>query len=159
MFSRLSVDVLRILLILALLLTLAVQLVGLPWLSGVLAAELPAEASMRWPILGLAIAGLVCVEVGIVCTLRLLGSTRSGEVFSTRSLRWVDGIIAAFLAASAICVATLIYQSFTVGGPPLWTLLLLLGAISGVGMALLMGVMRSLLVQATGLRHELAAVI
>ena len=155
MFSRLSVDLLRILLSLALLLTAVLQFGILPWLSGVLAAELPAEAFMRWPILLLAIAGLACVEVALVCTVRLLGMTRRGEVFTPRSLRWVDGIIGAFLAASAVCMGTLIYQSFTVGGPPAWTLLLLLGVISGIGMGLLMGVMRSLLVQATTLREEM----
>lgn len=159
MFSRLTVDVLRILLVLTLLVTAVLQLAVLPWLSGMFAAELPAEAHMRWPILGLAVAGLLCVEVAIVCTLRLLGVTRRGEVFSRSSLRWVDGIIAAFLAASGVCVATLVYQSFTVGGPAAWMLMLLLGAITGVGMGLLMGVMRSLLVQATVLRQEMEAVI
>lgn len=159
MFSRLSVDLLRILLGLALLLTAAVQLVVLPWLSGVLAAELPDEAFMRWPILLLAIAGLACVEVVLVCTLRLLGIARRGEVFAAGSLRWVDAIIGTFLSASAVCVGTLVYQSFTVGGPPAWMLLLLLGAIAGIGMGLLMGVMRALLIQATTLREEMETVI
>lgn len=159
MFSRLSVDVLRVLLCLALLVTAVLQLAVLPWLSGVLAEALPAEAHMRWPILGLSVAGLACTQVAMVCTLRLLGVTRRGEVFSPGSLRWVDGIIGAFVAACLVCLATLAYQSFTVGGPPAWSLLLILGAIAGAGMALLMGVMRSLLVQATTLRQEMAAVI
>ncbi len=76
---------------------LGVQILLLPWLSGVLAAELPAEAHMRWPILTLAILGLLCVQVGIVCTLRLLGFTRRGEVFSPAARRWVDAIVWAFL--------------------------------------------------------------
>lgn len=139
--------------------TLALQLIGLPWLSGVMAEDLPAEAHMRWPMLGLAIAGLVCVQVGIVCTVRLLGFTRRGEVFSPTALRWVDGIIGALLAASAVCLTTLAYQAFTVGGPPLWTLLLLFGVATGISMALLMSVMRTLLVQATSLRLEMDAVI
>ncbi|MDN5599744.1 MAG: DUF2975 domain-containing protein [Brachybacterium sp.] len=94
-----------------------------------------------------------------VDALRLLGITRRGEVFSPTSLRWVDGIIGAFLVASLICLVTLIYQDFTVGGPPAWALLLVLGVITGVAMGLLMGVMRSLLVQATTLRQEMEAVI
>ena len=159
MSSRLRIDALRVLLVIALVLILALQIVVLPWLSGVMAANLPAEAFMRWPILALAIAGLACVEVGIVCTLRLLGITRRGEVFSPSSLRWVNGIIAAFFAGAAVCAATLIYQSFTVAGPPAWALLLLAGTVGGIGMALLMGVMRSLLVDATALRQEMAEVI
>lgn len=159
MTTRLTVNLLRGLLAAALLLILALQLIGLPWLSGVVAADLPAEAHMRWPVLILAIAGLVCVQVGIVCTVRLLGFTRRGEVFSSAALRWVDGIIGAFLAASVVCLATLAYQACTVGGPPLWTLLLLLGVATGIGMALLMSVMRTLLVQATTLRLDMDAVI
>ena len=159
MNSRAVVDVLRVLLTGALVVILLLQLVGLPWLSGVMAEDLPGEAYMRWPILILAILGLGCLQGGIVCTLRLLGYTRRGEVFSARALRWVDGIIGAFLAASLVCFATVAYQSFTVGGPPVWTLLLLFGVLAGVGMALLMVVMHTLLEQAMNLRAEIDAVI
>ncbi len=159
MKSRVVVDLLRVLLAGALVVILLLQLVGLPWLSAVMAEDLPGEAYMRWPILILAILGLGCVQVGIVCTLRLLGYTQRGEVFSARALRWVDGIIGAFLAASLVCFATVAYQSFTVGGPPVWTLLLLFGVLAGVGMALLMVVMRTLLEQATNLRTEIDAVV
>lgn len=159
MVSRLVVDLLRGLLAGVLLLILLLQVVYLPWLSGVMAQDLPDEAYMRWPILTLSILGLVCVQLGIFCTLRLLRFVRRGEVFSAGALRWVDGIIGAFLAASAVCLATIIYQSFTVAGPPAWSLLLLLGVATGIGMALLMGVMRSLLVQATTLRREMDVVI
>lgn len=157
--NRLAVDLLRVLLMGTVLVILFLQVIGLPWLSGVMAADLPHEAFMRWPILALAVIGLGCVQVGIVCTLRLLGFTRRGEVFSAPALRWVDGIIGAFLAASLVCLATIIYQSVTIAGPPLWMFLLLAGVVVGVGMALLMGVMRTLLVQATTLRTEMAAVI
>lgn len=159
MKCRIAVDLLRVLLIASLLVILFLQLIGLPWISGVVAEELPGEAYLRWPILALAIMGLGCVQVGIVCTLRLLGFTRRGEVFSFRALRWVDGFIGASLAASLVCVATIVYQCFTVAGPPGWMLLLLFGVLGGIGMALLMGVMRSLLAQATTLRSEMDAVI
>ena len=159
MKSRFTVDLLRVLLIGTLVVILFLQLIGLPWLSGVMAEDLPAEAYMQWPILALAIMGLGCVQVGILCTLRLLGFTRRGEIFSPRAVRWVDGIIGAFLAASMVCLATIVYQSNTVEGPPVWTFLLLVGVVAGIGMALLMGVMRTLLVQATTLRTEMDAVI
>ena len=159
MFSHLRIDLLRILLVVALVLILALQILFLPWLSGEMAADLPAEAYMRWPILGLAIAGLVCVEVGIVCTLRLLGITRRGDLFTPQSLRWVFGLMIAFLAGAAVCVATLVYQSFTVSGPPAWALTLLAGVGGGIGMALLTAVLRSRLVEAIALRQEMARVI
>lgn len=146
-------------LIVSLLVILFLQLVGLPWLSGVMAQDLPGEAYMRWPILALSILGLGCVQTGIFCTLRLLGFTRRGDVFSLHAVRWVDGTIGAFLAASLVCLAAIVYQSYTVSGPPLWILLLLMGVLVGIGMALLMVVMRTLLVQATTLRTELETVI
>ena len=159
MKTRVAVDLLRILLVGSLLVILFLQVIGLPWLSGVVAEDLPEEAHMRWPILALSVMGLGCVQVGIICTLRLLGLTRQGDVFSPRSLRQVDVIIGSFLFATLVCLATIVYQSFTVGGPPIWTLLLLSGILVGIGMALLMVVMRTLLVQATTLRAEMDAVI
>lgn len=159
MNNRTAVMLLRILLIGAFAATLALQVIALPWLSGVMVDEYPAEAYMRWPILALAILGLGCVEVGIVCTLRLLGFTLRDEVFSRQALRWVDGIIGAFLAGSLVCLTTFVYQSTTVAGPPGWMLLLICGVLAGIGLALLMVVMRSLLLQATSLRAELDTVI
>lgn len=159
MKSHFTVDLLRVLLIGSLLIVLLLQLIGLPWLSGIMAEDLPAEAYMRWPILALAIVGLGCVQVGLVCTFCLLSFTRRGEVFSPHALRWVDGIIGAFLAGSLVCLATIVYHSLTVGGPPLWMLLLFFGMLAGVGLALLMLVMRALLVQATTLRSEMDVVV
>src|SRR5690554_6913552 len=143
----------------ALLLILVVQTVYLPWLSGDVARQLPAEAHMRWPILTLAILGLLCVQVVIVCTARLLTFTRTDRVFSADALRWVNGIIGGFLGGSVVCLATLVYQSFTVAGPPLWSLLLVCGILAGIGLALLMVVMRVLLVRATSFKNELDVVI
>lgn len=159
MRNRVTVGLLRVLLLGAFAIIIVAQVIALPWLSGIMAQDYPAEAYMRWPILTLAIAGLVCVQVGIICTLRLLGFTVRGEVFSPRALRWVDGIIGALLAGSLVCLITIVYQSFAVAGPPLWMLLLLGGALVGIGMALLMLVMRTLLVQATRLRTELESVV
>lgn len=159
MMNRIVVDVLRVLLVGFLLAILFLQVIGLPWLSGVMAQDLPAEAYMRWPILALSIGGLGCVQVGLFSTFLLLGRARRGDVFSRNALRWVDAIIAASLSGSFVCIATLVYQSFAVGGPPFWTLLLLCGILTGIGIALLLTVMRTLLIQATTLRHDMEAVI
>jgi|SRR5690625_4636584 len=159
MSTHVAVNALRTLLVAALIVITAVQIVGLPWLSGVVASDLPNAAHMRWPILTLAILGLVCVQVGIICTLRLLGFARSGEVFSSRAFGWVDAIIGAFVAGSLICVATIVYQSAVAAAPPGWMLMLLAGAVTGLGFALLMTVMRTLLVRATTLKNEMDVVI
>ncbi len=153
------VNVLRVLLIGAVVVIAVVQTVFLPWLSGEMARSLPGEAYMRWPILTLAILGLVCVQVAIVCTLRLLGFTQDGRVFTPAAFRWVDGLIASFIGAAAVCLATIVYQSQTVAGPPLWMLALWGGVLTGVALALLTWTMRALLAQAITLRTDMEMVI
>ncbi|MGM0386169.1 MAG: DUF2975 domain-containing protein [Actinomycetota bacterium] len=159
MGHRIVVNVLRLLLIGAVLVIVVVQAVFLPWLSGVMARNLPGEAYMRWPILTLAILGLLCVQVAIVCTLRLLRFTQDGRVFTSTAFRWVDGLIASFIGASVVCLATIIYQSQTVAGPPLWMLALAGGVMTGVALALLTWTMRALLAQAITLRADMEMVI
>lgn len=153
------VNVLRVLLIGAVVVIAVVQTVFLPWLSGEMARSLPGEAYMRWPILALAILGLLCVQVAIVCTLRLLGFTQDGRVFTPAAFRWVDGLIASFIGAAAVCLATIVYQSQTVAGPPLWMLALFGGVLTGVALALLTWTLRALLVQAITLRTDMEMVI
>lgn len=159
MSSRVVITVLRVLLSAAVVVILLAQAVLLPWLSGEMARDLPAEAHLRWPILTLAVLGLLCVQAVIVCTIRLLGFVRDDRVFTSGALGWVDGIVAAFAAGGLVCLATIVYQSMTIGGPPLWMLALWGGVLAGAGLALLVWVMRALLVQATTLRSEMAMVI
>lgn len=154
MNRRLVIDLLRLALIAAVLAIALVQTLFLPWLSGELARDLPAEAYLRWPILALAVTGLLCVQAGIVCVVALLTRIRADRFFTERSLRWVDGLTAAFGAGGGVCAATLTYQSQTVSGPPLWALLLLTGVGAGATMALLTWVGRTLLVEAIAARAE-----
>ena len=159
MGPRVVINLLRALLSVAAALILLLQVAYPPWLSGEVARDLPAEAHMRWPILTLAVLGLACVQAVIVCTIRLLGFVRDGEVFTPGAIRWVDGIIAAFAAGGLVCLATIVYQSTTVAGPPIWMAVLMGGVLAGAGLALLVWVMRALLVQATTLRTEMEMVI
>ena len=48
----------------------------------------------------------------------------------------MNALIVAFIGASVVCLATIIYQSQTVAGPPLWMLALLRGVATGVALAL-----------------------
>lgn len=156
---RIVAPVLQALLGIVFVAALACQTLVLPPLSRAVAGEFTDLAHMRVPILGLAILGLLCVEVAIVCLVRLLALVRSETVFSLAALRWVDVMIGAFAAGALVCVATLVYQHWTVAGPFLWTLALVCGVLGGLGLALLTWTMRTLLVQATALRTEMEAVI
>ncbi len=116
---------------------------------------------MDWAVLVVAVLGLVCVQIVIVCTGRLLSLVARDRIFSAGSLPWVDAIAWAIAAAWVLLLGAFL-PVFAVaeaddapGLAALHLLLLLVGAAVG----LLMVVMRALLRQATTLRADMEAVI
>lgn len=114
-----------------------------------------------WMVLPLAVLGLVCVQVVIVCTWKLLTMVKHDLIFSESALPWVDAIVWTIGAGLAVllvaCVPTFIIAEIDdapgLAGVPLLMLLL------GSAVELLMIVMRALLRQATTLRSDMEAVI
>jgi hypothetical protein len=112
-----------------------------------------------------AVLWVLTLQVTAVCIWRLLGFVRAGTVFSHRSFRYVDVVIGAILAASALTFvfAVLLAPGDTAPG--------LVGLVCGAalvtaGVALVIVVMRGLLAQAVDkelesrrLRSELDEVI
>ena len=134
------------------------QTLSLPGQFRHMAEEEPDLASLRWPLTAATVAILLCVQVVLVCTWRLLGMVRDDRIFSDEALPWVDAIIA------AIGVGWLILFGILFGlaaewddpsGPLVLTLLLAVVAVIG----LLMIVMRALLRRATTLRTDMEGVI
>jgi hypothetical protein len=123
--------------------------------------DIPELQRFRWTVLVAALLVLVCVEVVVVATWRLLGLVRVDQIFSAGSLPWVDAIAGAFAAAWLVLLVAVVpvLQFAQVDDAPglggLHLLLLLVGAVP----VLLMVVMRALLTQATSLRTDLEAVI
>jgi hypothetical protein len=156
--TRRVVGPLRFLLAVAFAALVLAQLVFLPALSGAMAADSPELAHLRWPTLGVAVLGLGCVEVVIVCTWQLLTLVEDDRIFSPASMGWVDAIVAAIAVAELLLLGTLVWSLVSVGlpGPPVVLLLLL---VAGAVVGLLVVVMRALLQQATALRTDLEAVI
>ena len=105
-----------------------------------------------------AVLGLACVQVVIVCTWKLLTLVEDDRIFSAASMVWVDAIVGAIAAAWLLLLGTFVWSLVSVGlpGPPLVLLLLL---VAGAVVGLLVVVMRALLQQATTLRADLEAVI
>lgn len=136
----------------------ALLAVGLTELSP---TDVPELQRFRWTLLVLAVVVLLCVEVVVVATWRLLALVRADRIFSPGAFRWVDAIIGALAAAwVALLVAVVpVLQFAQVDDAPglggLHLLLLLVGLVP----VLLMLVMRALLTQATSLRSDLEAVI
>ena len=156
--TRRVVVPLRILLALAFAALLLAQVLFLPALSGAMAEDSPELAYLRWPTLVVAVLGLGCVQVVIVCTWKLLTLVEDDRIFSAASMVWVDAIVAAIATAWLLLLGTLVWSLVSVGlpGPPVVLLLLL---VAGAVVGLLVVVMRALLQQATALRTDLEAVI
>jgi hypothetical protein len=123
-----------------------------------MAKEEPDVDHLRWPLTAFTAIEILCVQVVIVCTWKLLTMVEQDRIFSEEALRWVDLIIRAIGVAWLLLLALFLYVGFTADDPgvPLVLTLLLLG---GGTFGMLMIVMRALLRQATALRTDLEAVI
>jgi len=131
---------------------------SLPGQFAHLAAEEPDLAYLRWPLTAFAVLELVCVQVVIVATWKLLAMVETDRIFSEQALRWVDAIVRAVAVAWVMFLGVFLYAGFTADDPGLPLLLFLL-LVAGAVLGLLMVVMRALLRQATALRTDLEAVI
>jgi hypothetical protein len=156
--ERRAVVALRVFLVLLFGILVVFQTISLPGQFAAMAREDPDLASLRWPLTAVTVFWLLCVQVVIVATWRLLTLVENDRIFSDASFTSVDTIVRAIVAAWVVLLAVFVYVSirFPDPGVPIG-LLLLLVAVSVVG--LLMVVMRALLRQATTLRTEMEAVI
>lgn len=134
------------------------QTFSLPGQFAYMAEQSPEEAYLRWPLTAVSVFWVLCAQVVIVCTWRLLTLVRDDRIFSEASLAWVNGIVWAVAAAWVVLLAVFLYVGFRATDPGLPLLLfVLLTAVAVLG--LLMVVMRALLRQATTLRTDMEAVI
>lgn len=158
--SNAAVRALRALIVVLLLGLLLGQVVLVPVLSGEMAREYPAVGWVRWPLAAVVIAVLACVQVGLVAIWRLLRLVGEDEVFTAASFRHVDVIIGAVVVATALTAAVCAFLNLWGNGNPPGVFLGLVGlTLGGATLALLMGVMRALLREATRQRSDLAEVV
>ena len=153
-----AVRPLRILLVLLFGALVVAQVLAVPGILAYMAEESPDLAQLRWPMVVVSVLALLCVQVVIVCTWKLLTMVEHDRIFSEASLVWVDAIVWAVAAAWVLLLGAFVY--FVVawglaGLPALLMLMLLAGAVLG----LLIVVMRALLRQATTLRTDMETVI
>ncbi|WP_225752624.1 DUF2975 domain-containing protein [Actinotalea sp. Marseille-Q4924] len=165
MLTRGAVGLLRVLLVLLFLATVVGQTLSIPGeLSSLAQADAPAIARLRWPLTVAAVVGMVCVQVVIVCTWRLLGMVRTDRIFSRDAFAWVDAILWALavawllLAAGAGALVLTIYVTPEIRDPGIPMMLGGMVLVATV-VVLLMVVMRALLRSATALRDDMDAVI
>jgi hypothetical protein len=156
--ERRAVAALRVFLVVLFAVLVVLQTMSLPGQFAHMAKESPESAYLRWPATAVAVFLVLCVQVVIVSTWKLLTRVREDSIFSEDSLRWVDAIVWAIGVAWLVLLGVFLYVGFTAGDPGLPLLLFLL--VVGVSvLGLLMVVMRALLRQATTLRTDMEAVI
>jgi hypothetical protein len=148
---------LRLLLGACFLVLLAAQLRVLPAMYDDWVRDAAEPVPSAW-LLPVAILVLLCVQVVVVCTWRLLAMVAEDRIFSDASLVWVNTIIAA-MAAAWLLVAGSLAHLLARGGSAGLSGALLLMLVAGAVLGLLVVVMRALLRQATTLRVELDAVV
>jgi hypothetical protein len=134
------------------------QVMSLPGQFAYMAQEDPEHAYLRWPATAVTVFWVLCIQVVIVSTWKLLTLVKNDRIFSEASLAWVNAIVWAIAAAWVVLMGVFLYVGFNADDPGL-PLLLFLMTIGVTVLGLLMVVMRALLQQATTLRTDMEAVI
>jgi hypothetical protein len=134
------------------------QVVSLPGQFAYMAQQDPEHAHLRWPATAVTVFWVLCIQVVIVCTWKLLTLVKADRIFSDAAFGWVNGIVGAIAAAWVVLVVAFLYVGFNASDPGL-PLLLFLMVVGVTVLGLLMVVMRALLRQATSLRVDMEAVI
>ncbi|HYQ69483.1 DUF2975 domain-containing protein [Actinophytocola sp.] len=153
-----AVALLRVLLVVLFGILVVFQTMSLPGQFRFMAQEEPDLAYLRWPATAVSVFWVLCVQVVIVCTWKLLTLVRKDRIFSPASLAWVDAIVWAVAAAWVVLVGVFLYVGFNADDPGL-PLLLFLVVVGVTVLGLLLVVLRALLRQATTLRADMEAVI
>ena len=164
--GNLAVVALRIVLAVGLIGTLFLQVVMVPLLAADLNGAGGELEPVRVPVIGIVLLGLVTIQVTLVCVWRLLTMVRRGTVFSHGAFRYVDVVIGAVAAASALTFALGVVLAPGEAVAPGIVLLIGGAAVMVAGVALVVFVLRMLLAQAVArdaevhhLQAELSEVI
>jgi hypothetical protein len=149
---------LRVLLVMLFAGLVVAQVMSMPGQFAHMAREEPDLVYLRWPLTIWSILELLCIQVVIVCTWKLLTLVASDRIFSEEAFAWVNAIIWALGAGWVLFLGVFLYLGFLANDPGLPILMFGMVLVGGV-LVLLMVVMRALLRQATTLRADMEAVI
>ncbi|GAB2497431.1 hypothetical protein CATRI_05690 [Corynebacterium atrinae] len=104
------------------------------------------------------VIGLGCLQFAALCIWKLLNLVNADTVFSPTAITWVNRIIGAIFGFAA-CILLAGYVVAEVDDAPGLVLVAFLAALLVCGVALIVYVQRTLLVQATGFSADLEGVI
>ncbi|WP_072314545.1 DUF2975 domain-containing protein [Agrococcus sp. Marseille-P2731] len=149
----------KVVIVVALLLSLTGQGFFVPLLAAEAVREMPEAAGLRWPGIIGCIAIILCVQVALLVMWRLLSMVARDRIFDARAFGLVGIMIACALAASALFAVALVVLAVASALPPVVAIFLIMGFFGAAGIGLLLVVMRGLLTKATDLEHEMAEVV
>ena len=152
--SSMTTQALRAVLVAALAGSVFVQVVMVPLIFNDMKGADEDVLDLRVPLLTIIVLGIVTTQVVMVCLWRLVTMARHGTVFSDAAFRFVDIIIGAIAAASALMFALGVLLAPGEAVSPGIVLLIGGAAMVIAGIALVVVVMRSLLVQAVAREAE-----
>lgn len=152
--GNLTIRTLRAVLVMALAGSLFVQAVMVPLIWSDMDGADQEVLDVRAPLLLIIVLGIVTTQVVMICLWRLVTMVRAGTVFSHAAFRYVDIVIAAIASASALVFALGVVLAPSEAVAP--EIVLLIGGAATViaGIALVVVVMRSLLMQAVSREAE-----
>ena len=134
----------------------AVLLVGQVWIVPAMAED---AASTAPEFAGLRVPGIVLTVLLLVCVWRLLSLVDRDEIFQPRAFGWVNAIIIAVLAAVVLVIAGMILIDRAQAGSPFVLICGILAIIVGLGIALVVVVLKELLRQAAQLEQDMSEVV
>lgn len=152
--GMLAVRALRVVLVVVLVGTVFVQ-AGMVWVLAT--GSNPEDGSLPLTSLRIVtILGMVSVQVAVVCVWRLVTMVRRGTVFSDAAFRYVDGVIGAIVAVALVWFAVTALNAPGQRADPGVTVIMAGVGVAILGVALLVFVLRTLLVQAVARDVEAA---
>jgi hypothetical protein len=116
---------LRLFLVLLFGVLVVLQTVWLPGQFAYMAQEDPEHAYLRWPATVVTVFWVLCIQVVIVSTWKLLTLVKNDRIFTDDSLGWVNAIVWA-IAVWVMLVGVLFYVGFNADDPGLALLLFLM---------------------------------
>ncbi|WP_159502389.1 DUF2975 domain-containing protein [Microbacterium sp. 18062] len=155
----LTINVLKSLIVALLALLVVCQVVVVPQVAVQSARRYSEIAYLEIPGIIVGTLFLVCVQVVLICVWRLLSLVRTDGIFSERAFREVDVSLTAVGFATLLVFVALITLTATRHSTPSITLLCVLGVVVGLGLTLLIVVLRGLLRKASQLEQDLAEVV
>lgn len=124
-------------------------------ISDSLAQQNPEFANLQAPLLVLALAVCLCVEVSLATTAGLVGYIRRDRIFGRSAARMVNLLIITVVIATVLVACMLPY----IPGPPALAITMLGGVLAGITLVLVLMVLRSLLRHTAFMRAELNEVV